>query len=110
MFTKQRTAALFVAGALLTAGSALSGAMAAMPGLAGAPPAMTEASAPPAAQQVRHRRYYYRGHRYDGYFAVRRVCHRHRRVIRVWSRRHHRWVRRVVLGPRHCHVRRVWVR
>ena len=112
MTMKPRTAAMFLAGALLMGAGAFTSASAGGPA-AGIGDTAQSTTAPAPLTQA-HYTGYRHGHRYRryrrGYRVVRRFCHRHRRVIRVWSRRHHRWVRRVVYGPRHCHVRRVWIR
>ncbi len=103
---RPRRLLLLAIGALVGVLAGLAGAQAGAIGpAAGVSAPRTDTVTPIAkAGYYGHRRYRVRRHR-----VVRRVCHRHRRVIRVWNRRHHRWVRRVVLGPRHCHLRRVWV-
>ena len=113
MTMKPRTAAMFLAGALLLGAGAFTSASAGVPaaGIGGA----AQSATAPAPLTRAHYTGYRHGHRYRrhyrrGYYVARRVCHRHRRVVRVWSRRYKRWVRRVVLCPRHCHMRRVYVR
>ncbi len=107
--TRPRKMMLMMVGAFMGLAAGFASAQAGFVGPATDVPLARGDTARPVAQAGYYGHGRYRHHRRARPHRVwRRVCHRHRRLVRVWHRGHQHWHKRWVRGPRHCHRRLVW--